>query len=121
MAQAPDKTKDEKDLTQPPNIQYINRLQKMFYNASIMASMHNPTRSTYKPLRFIIYNFPPEGKAKFKTVLEELFGSPTERRVEKIYSSLHDWAYKNIFEQVFGIKPFTQEPQIEFEKVSLIE
>ena len=119
MAQAPDKNKVEKDLTQPPNIQYINRLQKMFYNASIMGSMNQPIRATYKPLRFIIYNFPPEGKERFKDVLQKLFGCPTAQETEKIYSTLHDWAYKNIFEQVFGIKSFKQEPQIDFDKVEI--
>jgi len=113
-------TQNEDDLNLTPLAQYQNRLNKMFYNLSVLMSQHNiPTRYLYKPLRVIIYVFPPEAKKVFEPILKQLWNSPNEEQTEKIFSLIHNWAWDNLLELKTGIKAFSQARQKDFDKIDL--
>lgn len=110
------KNKVEKDLAQPPIIHYVNRLQKQLYNVSIMLSMNQPIRYSYKPLRILIANLPPQGKKRFVEELKTLTNkNPSEIEIERIFNKIHDWLYENIFEQSFLIKGLYEPKENPFE------
>jgi len=121
LSDRPKKTEDNED-RQPPINTYINNLQRLLYNSSMMLSTNNALRHTYKPLRILIANLPPFAKQHFVKELEQLTNSiPTQIEIEQIYNKIFNWVYTHILVQGYRVKPFISTSKENFDEVIIVD
>lgn len=101
-----------------PLISYSNRIQKqMLIVTTILESPNTPHVAKATPLRMLIANLPPSGKAALKPQWDKLvefehneIAVRTSAEFEQIYSAISDWIYTAILQDAFRAIPLNRKP-----------
>lgn len=104
----------EDDINQYPIITYTNRLQRQMEKITTVMNEQSTSLAAFvNSLRMLIANLPPQARTQdLKDDYNKLVqydhavGSIRSKvEVEQIYMKVHDWCYKNLFQDAFKFRP----------------